>query len=260
MLSAIKIRSHNGPLEKYLDRTSQCRVRRHVFDPRSCAGHGLRHQDELGDRQNRQSHPGRLSRAEPIVMAVARHGLRHCRSYGQPRDRLSPFWGGSFGIVFFRGLRILFRLFVANVPEVLLPTVTLALARGVQRMGKRHALVKSLSSVETLGCTTVICGDKDNARLEKAGADKPTSLPSSISDIQPSGRRRLRSYHLRQAVESPARVLRPNARYLPPHLGAPHRRVGRLRSTGADRSSHTGIVSAVRWFTFSIRPSSAIDS
>jgi magnesium-transporting ATPase (P-type) len=51
-------------------------------------------------------------------------------------------------------------MIVAFVPEGLLPTVTLALAMGVQRMARRNALVKSLSSVETLGCTTVICTDK----------------------------------------------------------------------------------------------------
>jgi potassium/sodium efflux P-type ATPase len=51
-------------------------------------------------------------------------------------------------------------IIVALVPEGLLPTVTLALAMGVQRMAKRHALIKKLSSVETLGCTTVICTDK----------------------------------------------------------------------------------------------------
>ncbi len=49
---------------------------------------------------------------------------------------------------------------VAFVPEGLLPTVTLSLAMGVQRMVKRNALVKRLSGVETLGCTTVICTDK----------------------------------------------------------------------------------------------------
>jgi Ca2+-transporting ATPase len=49
---------------------------------------------------------------------------------------------------------------VALVPEGLLPTVSLSLAMGVQRMAKRHALIKKLSSVETLGCTTVICTDK----------------------------------------------------------------------------------------------------
>ncbi|MBI2862149.1 MAG: cation-transporting P-type ATPase, partial [Chloroflexi bacterium] len=51
-------------------------------------------------------------------------------------------------------------MIVAFVPEGLLPTVTLALAIGVQRMVQRHALVKRLSAVETLGCTTAICTDK----------------------------------------------------------------------------------------------------
>lgn len=51
-------------------------------------------------------------------------------------------------------------IIVANVPEGLLPTVTLALAMGSQRMAKRKALIKQLTSVETLGCTTVICTDK----------------------------------------------------------------------------------------------------
>lgn len=49
---------------------------------------------------------------------------------------------------------------VALIPEGLLPTVTLALAMASQRMVKRNALIKSLSSVETLGCVTVICTDK----------------------------------------------------------------------------------------------------
>ena len=49
---------------------------------------------------------------------------------------------------------------VAFVPEGLLPTVTLSLALGVQRMARRHALIKRLSAVETLGSTSVICTDK----------------------------------------------------------------------------------------------------
>jgi len=64
------------------------------------------------------------------------------------------------GLTFLEALVFCIGLFVANVPEGLLPTVTLSLAMGVQRMAKRHALVKSLPSVETLGCTTVICCDK----------------------------------------------------------------------------------------------------
>jgi calcium-translocating P-type ATPase len=51
-------------------------------------------------------------------------------------------------------------LLVANVPEGLLPTITLALAVGVREMAQRGALVKRLSAVETLGSTSVICTDK----------------------------------------------------------------------------------------------------
>ncbi|MEA5502605.1 cation-transporting P-type ATPase [Halotia wernerae UHCC 0503] len=51
-------------------------------------------------------------------------------------------------------------IIVAFVPEGLLPTVSLALAIGVQRMAKQNALVRRLSAVETLSATTVICTDK----------------------------------------------------------------------------------------------------
>ena len=51
-------------------------------------------------------------------------------------------------------------LLVANVPEGLLPTITLALAVGVRVLARAGALVKRLSAVETLGSTTVICTDK----------------------------------------------------------------------------------------------------
>lgn len=57
-------------------------------------------------------------------------------------------------------------LLVANVPEGLLPTVTLALAVGGQRMAKRKALMKNLAAVETLGCATVICTDKTGTLTE----------------------------------------------------------------------------------------------
>ena len=57
-------------------------------------------------------------------------------------------------------------LLVGNVPEGLLPVITLALAVGVRELVSRGAVVKRLSAVETLGSTDVICTDKTGTLTE----------------------------------------------------------------------------------------------
>jgi calcium-translocating P-type ATPase len=78
-------------------------------------------------------------------------------------------------------------LIVGNVPEGLLPVITLALAAGVRDLVGRGAVVKRLSAVETLGSTTVICTDKTGTltanRMHVEGVRTPASSTERLATV-----------------------------------------------------------------------------
>ena len=115
----------------------------------------------------------RLSRLIAVLSLTLGAGLF---SVGRVMDL--PFWDN---FVFAIGV------IVANVPEGLLPTLTLSMAMGAQRMAARQTLVRHLPAVEALGSATVICTDKTGTltegrmrarRLEVAG--EPLEVSTAI--------------------------------------------------------------------------------
>ncbi|MDI6882200.1 MAG: cation-transporting P-type ATPase [Methanothermobacter sp.] len=78
-------------------------------------------------------------------------------------------------------------LMVANVPEGLLPTVTLSLATSARKMVKDNALIKRLSSVETLGSTTIICTDKTGTLTRNEMTVRKVWIPYKIIDVTGTG-------------------------------------------------------------------------
>ena len=82
-----------------------------------------------------------------VIAVVVILTLAITEGFGTPQDAIDS-------------LLLAVSLAVAAVPEGLAAILTVVLALGVQRMAKHNAIVKRLSSVETLGSASVICSDK----------------------------------------------------------------------------------------------------
>ncbi len=108
--------------------------------------------------------------------------------------------GQAIGLPFWGNLLFAIGIIVANVPEGLLPTITLSLAMATQRMAKRNALVRHLPAVEALGSTSVIVSDKTGTLTQNRMAVRQLWLHGDFCDPETVDRAGARDLLLNAAL------------------------------------------------------------
>ncbi len=121
--------------------------------------------------------------------------------------------GQFIGLPFWANFVFAIGIIVANVPEGLLPTVTLSLALATQRMAKRNALVRHLPAVEALGSATVILTDKTGTL---------TQNEMSVRELFVAGRHHLAAEHWPRAADLRLRTVARYCHSLKFHDGTPN--------------------------------------
>ena len=97
-------------------------------------------------------------------------------------------------------------LAVAAIPEGLPAIMTITLAIGVQRMARRHAVVRRLPAVETLGAVTVICSDKTGTLTRNEMTVQAVVLAGQVVQVDGVGYGPLGNLHLGEQPLQPAEL------------------------------------------------------